>query len=131
MKTYARLAWLLFVLSLTVGMATAEAGKASGLLNVCNAVVHPNTQNAQAEAVHRPMCTGYMMGWLGGVEGVMTTDEKGFVQNVSIEDGVTPTQMAKVFALYMEAHPEEENKPARRTHARHAQCKPGLLGVSG
>lgn len=111
MKTSIKFAWLALLLS-GIAQGTADPMKASGLLNVCIAVAHPNTQNPQVEPIHRPLCTGYMSGWLGGVDGAMTADEKGFVQIVSIEDGVSPVQMAKVFVLYMENHPEEENKDA-------------------
>ena len=42
----------------------------------------------------------------------MIPDDKGFLQTAVLEDGVTAVQMAKVFVMYMESHPEEENKAA-------------------
>ena len=45
-----------------------------------------------------------------------------------IEDGVTALQAAKVFVLYMENHPEEENKP-RQVALMHAMLNAGLVSL--
>jgi hypothetical protein len=127
MKTYTKFSWLLFLL-VSIAQASGESMKASGLLNVCIAVAHPNVQIPEMEAVHRPLCTGYMNGWLGGIEGVLIPDDKGFLQTVTLEDGVTGLQMAKVFVLYMENHPEEENKPAH-VALMHALTNAGLVSL--
>jgi Rap1a immunity proteins len=55
-------------------------------------------------------CLGFMSGWLQGVNGLVTVmDDKSYV--VSFADGVTVGQMSRVFVLYVEKHPEYDNKP--------------------
>jgi hypothetical protein len=72
---------------------------------------HPETASSEPQEV------GYgglskLNGWSWGIEGLLMPDDNGFVGVVSFEEGVTGLQMAKVFVLYIENHPEEENKPA-------------------
>jgi hypothetical protein len=63
-----------------------------------------------------------------GIGGALITDDKGFVQTVSVEDGVTAPQAAKVFVIYMGNHPEEENKP-RQVALMHAMLNAGLVNL--
>jgi hypothetical protein len=63
-----------------------------------------------------------------GVEDTLVSDDKGFLQTVTFEDGVTPIQMAKVFSLYLDNHPEEENKPAQ-VALMHAMLNSGLVAL--
>ncbi len=53
-----------------------------------------------------------MAGWYGGVDGALAPDDKGAIGVATFSDGVTTEQMAKIFVLYMAAHPEEESKVA-------------------
>jgi hypothetical protein len=54
-------------------------------------------------------CLGFMSGWLQGTAGLITViEEKSYV--VSFADGVTVGQMSRVFILFVEKHPEYDNK---------------------
>jgi hypothetical protein len=113
--------WLLFFLGLS-GIAQAS-NPAIGLLNQCRVAVNPPGTGITPPALK---CLSYIDGWLEGVGGTLSPDEKGFVQITTIEDGVTAPQAAKVFVLYMENHPEEENKP-RQVALMHAMLNAGLV----
>ena len=63
---------------------------------------------------------GYMIGWKDATEN----------PSVVFEDGVTNEQMAKVFMVYMQNHPEEENKPLSDVLMR-AMENAGLVKVGG
>ncbi|MGA7796511.1 MAG: Rap1a/Tai family immunity protein [Candidatus Acidiferrales bacterium] len=79
--------------------SVAWAGKTTASLGEkwCNSVTSTNP----ADNFPRGICVGYMSGWKDATEN----------PSVVFEDGVTNTQMAKVFIVYMQNHPEEENKP--------------------
>ncbi len=115
MKTFLKFIWvLLFVSSAWAENPTNAHGSTepvnAGLLhNICKRWI--------AAAPDKPVgfdnvCQGYLNGWSWGVEGLLMPDDHGFVGVINFEDGVTGLQMAKVFVLYIENHPEEENKPA-------------------
>ena len=54
-------------------------------------------------------CLGFMSGWLQGTSKLMiVVDEKSYV--ISFADGLTVGQMSRVFVLYVEKHPEYDNK---------------------
>jgi hypothetical protein len=53
-----------------------------------------------------------LQGWYAGVDGELAPDDKGVMGVATFSDGVTTEQMAKVFVLYMAAHPEAESKLA-------------------
>jgi hypothetical protein len=114
MKTNMKFTWLLLLLVFSgIAQANVDLTKTSDLLNFCNAVVHPDSmQDVQRKPIFRNGCVGYINGWLGGIEGVLVPDDKGILGTVTFEGGVTSLQVTKVFVLYMENHPEEENKPA-------------------
>jgi len=124
MKTYyVRFVWLLLCL---VPSQLAQAGNpAIGLFNQCKVAVDP-AANMVLPPAHK--CLSYIDGWMEGIGGALVTDNKGFVQTVSIEDGVTALQAAKVFVIYMENHPEEENKP-RQVALMHAMLNAGLVNL--
>jgi hypothetical protein len=70
------------------------------------------TLDAAKVAVDQARCIFFMAGWYAGVEGTLAPDDKGVVDVATFPEGVTTEQMAKVFVLYMAAHPAEENKLA-------------------
>jgi hypothetical protein len=72
-------------------------------------VLNQDTAKTNVESVR---CFGYLQGWYAGVDGALAPDDKGVMGVATFADGVTLEQMAKVFVLYMSAHPEEENKVA-------------------
>lgn len=123
MKTHTKVAWLLFFFVLS---AIAQASNpAIGLLNQCKVAVDPPGTGIMPPALK---CLSYMDGWLEGIGGALVPDDKGFVQTVTIEDGVTALQAAKVFVLYMGNHPEEENKP-RQVALMHAMLNAVLVSL--
>lgn len=73
-------------------------------------------------------CQAYITGYGSGVQGTMGANDKGIMGTYTIEKGVTPTQVIKVFNQYIANHPEEENKPAGDT-LYHAMTNAGLLTV--
>jgi Rap1a immunity proteins len=123
MKISLKSVWPVTLLAALSGIAQANSDtiKASALRDVCKnwADTAPAKPTALSDVYREGVCKGYMAGWLSGMEGAMVTDDKGFMQTVRFEEGVTGVQMAKVFVLYMQNHPEEENKPAHvaLTHA--------------
>jgi len=123
MKRYMKFAWPLFLLVLS-GIAQAD-NPARGLLAQCNTLTFTT---AESPKVLPPAykCLSYIDGWLDGISGMLTTDDKGTLQTITIEDGVTNVQVAKVFILYMGNHPEEENKP-RQVELWHAMLGSGLV----
>jgi hypothetical protein len=80
-------------------------------------------------SVEKAYCRGYVVGWRGGIEGVLIPDDKGMIGTVTFENDVTDDQMAKVFVLYMEKHPEEENKPPN-VALLHSMLDSGLVSIS-
>ena len=120
MKTYMRLACLLILLASGIAQASNPA---IGLLNQCRVAVSADATRVMPPATK---CLSYIEGWLEGIGGTLITDDKGFLQTVTIEDGVTANQVAKVFVLYMENHPEEENK-RRQVALMHAMTNAGLV----
>ncbi len=109
---------LLLLLSTGVAAQNSANGHGQGNTEPVKAgILHSICKRWIASAPDKPAgldnaCQGYMVGWSWGVEGTMTPDDNGFIGTVTFEDGVTGIQMAKVFVLYIENHPEEENKPA-------------------
>jgi len=126
MKIRMSLAWLLFFLTLS-GIAHAS-NPARGLATQCKVAIS-ETEDATKIMPPAFKCLSYIEGWLEGIQGTLINDDKGFLQTVTIEDGVTATQVAKVFVLYMENHPEEENKP-RQVALMHAMLNAGLVTLS-
>jgi hypothetical protein len=108
------------------GQANVEPVKAGTLQGVCKRWI-ASVQDKPAGLDNA--CQGYMIGWSWGVEGTMTPDNNGFVGTVTFEDGVTGVQMARVFVLYIENHPEEENKPAH-VALMHAMLDARLVTLS-
>jgi hypothetical protein len=88
--------------------------------------ISPNPATSIKEGEQAATCAAYMAGWYFGVEGTLVTDDKGFLQTVTFEDSIKSSQMAKVFVLYLENHPEEENKPAH-VALMHAMLNAGLV----
>lgn len=130
MKTSMKFAWPLLLLVFS-GLAQANNTdnlKANKLVDVCRnwAATAPDKPTKPDDIYHQGACAGYMAGWSGGVEGSTQPDDKGFLGVVTFEDGVTSLQLAKVFVLYMENHPEEENKPAH-VALLHAVSNAGLF----
>lgn len=56
-------------------------------------------------------CLGYIAGWLDGIDGMQLILD-GKIQTVVFEDGITTTQLARVYLKYIKANPDKENKPA-------------------
>lgn len=56
-------------------------------------------------------CLGYIAGWVDGIEGMQFTMD-GKLQTVVFENGITTTQLARVYLKYIKANPDKENKPA-------------------
>lgn len=73
-------------------------------------------------------CQAYIGGYGAGIKGAMGADAKGIMGTYTIEQGVTPPQVVKVFKQYIANHPEEENKPAGDV-LYHAMTSSGLLTV--
>jgi hypothetical protein len=73
-------------------------------------------------------CQAYITGYGSGIKGTMGADDKGIMGTYTIENGVTVSQVIKVFNQYIANHPEEENKPAGDT-IYHALTNSGLLTV--
>jgi hypothetical protein len=115
MKTRMKFISLLLLLTMS-GIVSAKT-TAADLQVPCKAWI-PNfqiaiTQQTAFQSYQAGKCAGFVGGWQMGVEGTLAADDKGFLQTVTFEDGVTAIQMAKVFSFYMDNHPEEENKPAQ------------------
>jgi len=133
MKMHMKLAWLLVLLVLPgIAQANPESLKAGTLVSICEQFVATGVLGgAQAgspsfvrDVRHRAGCSGYMDGWKAGLDGTLTPDPKtSTFLVITVEDGVTGLQMAKVFSLYMANHPEEENKPAHVNHAGPRQIR--------
>jgi hypothetical protein len=119
---------LLLLLTLQ-GIAIAKT-TAADLKVPCSAWIAnfqvPIPQQTPFQSYQAGKCAGYLGGWQMGVEGTLVSDDKGLLQTVTFEDGVTPIQMAKVFSLYLDNHPEEENKPAQ-VALMHAMLGSGLV----
>ncbi len=126
MRTYLKFGWLLF-LFVVPGIAQTDAthGPAIGLFNQCRVAVNPPGPGI-APPVYK--CLNYIDGWLEGIDGTLISNDKGFLQTVTVEDGVTALQAAKVYVLYMNNHPEEENKP-RQVALWHAMLNAGLVAL--
>jgi hypothetical protein len=116
MKTYIKLALLLVLLP---GIAQAD-NPARGLMAQCNTALGGSMPPPAIK------CLTYIDGWLDGISGMFTPDDKGNLQTITIEDGVTTLQVAKVFMVYMQNHPEEENKP-RQVALWHAMLNSKLV----
>ena len=58
----------------------------------------------------------------------MGVNDKGYMGTYTWEDGVTGSQLVKVFNNYIGNHPEEENKPTGDA-VFHAMTSSGLLTV--
>jgi hypothetical protein len=116
MKTYIRFACLLVLLS---GVAQAD-NPARGLIAQCNTAVSGSMPPPAIK------CLTYIDGWLDGISGMFTPDDNGNLQTITIEDGVTTLQVAKVFLAYMQNHPEDENKP-RQVALWHAMLNAKLV----
>ena len=130
MKTHMKLACLLLLLSGVAQANNTDKLKAVKLVEVCkNWAATARDKPTKPDDIYRQgLCEGYMLGWSWGMEGQMMPDEKGFVGTVTFEDGVTNLQLAKVFVLYMDNHPEEENKPAH-VALLHAISNAGLFNL--
>jgi hypothetical protein len=70
------------------------------------------TPDSARTTVAQASCILYLQGWYAGVDGALAPDDKGVMGVATFSDGVTTEQMAKVFVLYMAAHPEAESKLA-------------------
>lgn len=57
-------------------------------------------------------CVGYIQGHGDGLDGVITTNNKGEHFKISFADGVTVSQCVLVFIKYMHENPEVLNKSA-------------------
>lgn len=114
MKTFANIACLLLLAATTAHANNIDKTKASVLRDVCKnwAATAPEKPTKTDDIYHQGVCAGFMAGWYWGVEGSTMPDDKGFLGIFTFEDGVTNLQLAKVFVLYMDSHPEDENKPA-------------------
>lgn len=112
MKSCVRFAWPLLLLVFS-GIAQAEI-KASGLHDVCKnwTATYPDKATAPLNIYRQGGCQGFIDGWSAAVAGTLIPDDNGILGTVTFESGVTTIQTAKVFVLYIENHPEEENKPA-------------------
>jgi hypothetical protein len=113
---------LLVLLTLPGIMWAKEApGSASNLEATCkvwttwDAAGRPKTQATPALVVqtgNMGTCLGYMGGWFNATDGAISSDDKGILGIATFSEGVNREQIAKVFVLYMAAHPAEENKLA-------------------
>jgi hypothetical protein len=105
------------------GVRVDNSSRAEDLHKFCK----PFTVESQP-SVEKAYCRGYMVGWRGGIEGATIPDEKGFLQVVTFQEGVTDEQMARVFVSYMDSHPEEENK-APHVALLHSMLNGGLVSL--
>jgi len=105
MRTVVNLGLFVCLLTLSEMSQASTDSKAADLRKFCV----PFTTDTKP-SIEKAYCRGYVVGWREGIEGTLTTEDKGMVQTVTFEDGVTDEQMAKVFVQYMASHPKEENK---------------------
>jgi len=105
--------WPMLLLS-GIAQAGMDGTKASGLRDSCKAwtVRYPAKAALPLDGFTEGACRGYIAGWASAMEGTMVPDDNGILGTVTFESGVTDIQMAKVYVLYIEHHPEEENKPS-------------------
>jgi len=91
---------------LIAGMLLVPSAKATptagGLLELCSS----------SKEVEVATCLGYVAGWVDALNGTNLAFDKGEVSTVILADGVTNSQIIRVFIKYMSAHPEVENKTA-------------------
>jgi len=110
MKTYTKVAWMLLLLS---GIAQADI-KGSTLHDICKnwTATYPDKATVPLNIYRQGACQGYIDGWLAGVDDTLVPDDNGVLGTINFESGITTIQTARILVLYIENHPEEENKPA-------------------
>jgi hypothetical protein len=115
---------LIMVVALTLSASLSFADTAQ-FEKHCSEWFVPITGSSSPHAI---ACQEFMAGWKNGIEGTMGANSTGEIGTYTFENDVTAPQMVKVFKLYIEAHPEEENKPTGDT-IYHAMTSSGLLTV--
>jgi hypothetical protein len=126
------------VVALTLSASMASAITGAQLEKLCNswtvdaslaASVGPGKTYENLDGFRNATwCQAYIGGYGAGIKGAMGADDKGIMGTYTIEQGVTPPQVVKVFKQYIANHPEEENKPAGDV-LYHAMTSSGLLTV--
>lgn len=108
-------------LFVAVGLMLALAGSAnaqrsaSKLASDCRIAVRYMDSSSSAPAsdfVSGIGCVAYVAGWFDLVANSTYALDNNKAVNVQFAEGVTVGQIVRVFVKYVDAHPEEENKPA-------------------
>ena len=132
MKTYTKFVWLLLLLAASgIAQASPNQWTAVALRGQCKLTLNPpnfeSTEQAMAWQARSAPCIDYIIGWAGGIEGTLVLDAKtNTLETVAWEDGVKANQIAKVYLIYLQNHPEDENKPAH-VALMHAMLDAGLV----
>ncbi len=125
---------LIMMVALTLSASIVMAYPAANLGKVCNdwnGSVSEGGHYSMSEPMtlaHAYGCEFFITGYALGIKGTMGADDKGVIGTYTFEKGVTPSQLVKVFTLYLSNHPEEENKQAGDV-IFHALTNAGLLTV--
>jgi hypothetical protein len=101
---------LLFVVLSLLATSTLFAQKANEMRKNCISLntgmdATPATINADGAE-----CLGFMEGWEQGVNGLHWVDNKGNDKVISLAGELTISQMSRMFVVYLDKHPEMDNK---------------------